>query len=313
MNEVLLKYRNLNVTFEMYGLRIRALREINFEVNRGEVLGIVGESGSGKSVLLQATLRLLPKNAKVDGDIFYKGLNLLSIDEREFRNILGKNFSLIPQGFASLNPCISNWIQISERPMEHFGILKNDGQKLAIDLLDKLGISNPIKVAKGYRSQLSGGMLQRVLVAMGISAPSEIIFVDEPTKGLDGKTKKLVINLLKISKEMTKSMVIVSHDLNFLREIADRICVLYWGDVLEICSNKVFFEHPRHPYSQALVNSLPSRGLIPIQGEPPSISSLPAGCSFHPRCPHSNSKCKQLRPKLIPVDDGMVRCFLYGE
>lgn len=312
-SNVLLKYRGLDVTFEMDGLKINALRGIDLDVYKGEVLGVMGESGSGKTVLLHATLRLLPENALVKGSIFYKGMDLLGVKEKEFKKILGMGFSLIPQGFASLNPCLTNWFQISERPIEHFGKSRSDGYKLSADILSKLGVDKPTKVAKNYRHQLSGGILQRVLVAMGISAHSEILLVDEPTKGLDGRMKRLVVDLINNSRRDVDSMIVVSHDLEFLKEVSDRICVLYCGDVLEVCNKVNFFKSPRHPYSRALLNSLPYKGLNPIPGEPPSMVSPPLGCSFHPRCPHSTATCRSKRPALSSVDGGMVRCHLYGK
>ncbi|MGC8936230.1 MAG: ABC transporter ATP-binding protein [Candidatus Methanomethylicaceae archaeon] len=312
-SHVLLEYRGLEVIFEMSGLKVNALRGIDLEVYRGEVLGIMGESGSGKTVLLQSTLRLLPENAKVKGKIVYKGQNLLDMRENEFKKILGTKFSMIPQGFGSLNPCLKNWLQISERPIEHFGKSKNEGYNLTVDLLSKLGVSDPARIAKNYRQFLSGGMLQRVLVAMGISANSEVLFIDEPTKGLDLRMRKLVIDLINISRKAFDSMIVVSHDLDFLKEIVDRICVLYCGDVVEVCDKREFFNSPRHPYSQALLMSLPSKGLIPIPGESPSMTSPPTGCSFHPRCKYSNSTCKKEKPSIFSVNGGKVRCHLYGQ
>ncbi|MCX8205320.1 MAG: ABC transporter ATP-binding protein [Candidatus Nezhaarchaeota archaeon] len=312
MRRLLLEYRGLEVTFELRGLRVYALRGVDLEVQGGEVLGVMGESGSGKTVLLHATLRLLPEYAKVKGRILYKGLDLLGMSERSFKKILGRSFSLIPQGFASLNPCLVNWIQVSERPMEHFGKTRREGYEVAAALLEKLGIADPRRVAKGYRHQLSGGILQRVLVAMGTSAHSEVLFVDEPTKGLDRRMKRLLVELLSSSRGSFDSMVVVSHDLDFLREVSDRICVLYCGEVVEVRSKADFFKNPRHPYSMALLASLPSRGLSPIPGEPPDMTSPPPGCSFHPRCSSVSPLCRSLRPPLLSVGGGMVRCHLYG-
>lgn len=308
----LLEYRGLEVTFEMNGLKVNALRGIELAVYKGEILGILGESGSGKTVLLHATLRLLPENAKIKGSILYNGINLLSMKDREFKKVLGRKFSLIPQGFAYLNPCIANWIQISERPMENFGKSKSDGYQSAIDLLYKLGVKNPRNVSQNYRHNLSGGTLQRVLVAMGISEHSEILLVDEPTKGLDKRLKHLMIELINLSRKNVDSMIIVSHDLDFLKEVSDRIGVLYCGELVEICDKKSFFESPRHPYSKALLNSLPSKGLIPISGETPSMAYPPMGCSFHLRCQYSTHICKSIKPIAFPIGGGIVRCHLYG-
>jgi peptide/nickel transport system ATP-binding protein len=306
-----IEIKDLKVTFEMSGMRITALHGVDIELRRGEVLGILGESGSGKTVLLHSIFRILPENARVSGEILYRGTNLLSIDQRRARDVIGKNFALIPQGFGSLNPFLKCWLQISERPMEHYGMRKEEGLLEAKRLLRDMGVDRPEDVARSYRHRLSGGMLQRVLVAMGVSGPSEAIFLDEPTKGLDGRKKRLLIELIKLARLRTASMMVVSHDLNFLREISDRICVIYCGDVVEIADTVSFFKSPKHPYSSAILKSLPSGGLKPIEGEAPSMASPPSGCKFNPRCPYRVEKCAEERPPLVPVDSSTVRCFNY--
>jgi peptide/nickel transport system ATP-binding protein len=309
----IIEIKDLKVTFEMSGMRITALHGVDIELRRGEVLGILGESGSGKTVLLHSIFRILPENARVSGEILYRGMNLLSIDQRRAKDIIGRNFALVPQGFGSLNPLLKCWLQISERPMEHHGMRKEEGLIKARHLLRDMGVDRSEGVANSYRHQLSGGMLQRVLIAMGISGPSEAVFLDEPTKGLDQRKKRLVIELIKLARRRTDSMMVVSHDLDFLREISDRICVLYCGDVVEIADAASFFKSPKHPYSSALLRSLPSGGLKPIEGEAPSMASPPSGCKFHPRCPHRAERCSKERPPLAFTDGGAVRCFNYAQ
>jgi len=307
----IIEIRGLKVTFKMNGMQIVALHDIDLDLRMGEVLGVLGESGSGKTVLLHSILRILPENAYTRGQILYRGNDLLSIDLQRAMHIIGKNFALIPQGFGSLNSFLKCWLQISERPMEHYGMEKEEGYKKATQLLGDLGVNFPASVAKGYRHQLSGGMLQRVLVAMGISGPSEAIFLDEPTKGLDEKKKRLVIELLRLAKRKTGAIMVVSHDLDFLKEISDRICVIYCGNVVEVAEVSEFFKSPKHPYSIALLSSLPSKGLKPIKGEIPSMLCPPSGCRFNPRCMHKSKRCTEERPPLVTVNGGMVRCFNY--
>lgn len=308
----LIEFKDVNVTFKMDGMEVKALRGVDLDLRRGEILGILGESGSGKTVLLHAALRLLPDNAKVYGQIIYSGRDLIKMERKEVMKLIGRNFALIPQGFGSLNPIIKCWLQISERPIEHFKIGKRSGYEVAERLLSETGVPSPAMTAKGYRHQLSGGMIQRVLVSMGASGPSEVLFLDEPTKGLDERMKRLVIELLRIARMQSNSMVVVSHDLQFLREISDRVCVMYCGDVLEVSETQKFFESPSHPYSAALLASLPSRGLVPIEGDAPSMVSPPGGCCFHPRCRYSVPRCMSERPPMISKNGIMVRCFKYA-
>lgn len=309
--EVLLEYRGVEAVFEMGGLKVRALNGIDLDLFNGEVLGILGESGSGKTVLIHATLGVLPDNARIQGHIMYRGLDLLSMREKEARKIFGKNFSLVPQGFGSLNPSLRSWLQIAERPMEHFGLSAMDGHRLAEQLIAQLGVEQYRRVANNYRHELSGGMLQRILVAMGISASSEIAFFDEPTKGLDERKKRLVIKLIQLSRDNSNSMVVVSHDLEFLRHICDRVAVMYCGDLVEVCSKEDFFSSPKHPYSKALIDSMPSMGLKPIGGALPSMASPPPGCKFHPRCQYVSERCRVERPQLHLFGTFKVRCHLY--
>uniref|UniRef100_A0A7C3J4V1 Nickel import system ATP-binding protein NikD n=1 Tax=Candidatus Methanomethylicus mesodigestus TaxID=1867258 RepID=A0A7C3J4V1_9CREN len=309
--EYIIEIRGLDVSFDMHRMQVAALQEVDLDLHKGEVLGVLGESGSGKTVLLTAALRLLPENARITGQILYCGNDLLSMDRNRAMRLIGKKFSLIPQGFGSLNPFLKSWLQISERPMEHLRIGKKESYRMAENLLRDMGLDSPARAANSYRHQLSGGMLQRVLVAMGISGHSEAIFVDEPTKGLDERKKQLVVELLQLAKKKTGAMMIVSHDLAFLKKISDRVCVMYCGEVIETSKARNFFTSPKHPYSYALLESLPSKGLKPIEGEIPSMVSPPKGCRFNPRCNYSFRRCREERPPLAEIDGVMVRCFKY--
>ncbi|MEN3051856.1 MAG: oligopeptide/dipeptide ABC transporter ATP-binding protein, partial [Candidatus Methanosuratincola petrocarbonis] len=189
---------------------------------------------------------------------------------------------------------------------------RKDGYRLAEQMLSETGVVSPSRVARGYRHELSGGMIQRVLVSMGASGPSEVIFLDEPTKGLDEGKKRLVIELLRMVRGKSKSMMLVSHDLHLLEEVSDRICVMYCGDILEISETRSFFKSPKHPYSSSLIKSLPSNGMVPIEGDAPSMVSPPAGCRFSPRCSESFSDCASRRPAMFTDEKTMVRCFKYA-
>ncbi|MEM2125254.1 MAG: ABC transporter ATP-binding protein [Candidatus Methanosuratincola sp.] len=307
-----IEFKDLKVIFKMDGMEVTALCGVDLELQRGEILGILGESGSGKTVLLHAALRLLPANAVVNGQILYNGTDLLALDRKKAMTMIGREFSLIPQGFGSLNPMLKCWLQISERPMEHFKIGSKNGYCIAERLLFETGLRSPASVARSYRHELSGGMIQRVLVSMGASGPSEVMFLDEPTKGLDQRKKGLVIELLRIARQGSNSMIVVSHDLQFLKEVSDRICVMYCGDILEVSDTREFFESPKHPYSCSLMKSLPSNGLKPIKGEIPSMVSPPGGCRFSPRCGESQRKCFSERPPMYMTKGIMVRCFKYA-
>lgn len=308
----LMEFRNLKVIFKMDGMDVTALCGVDLELNRGEILGILGESGSGKTVLLHTALRLLPDNAEVSGQIIYKGEDLLTLEKKKAMRIIGRDFSLIPQGFGSLNPLLKSWLQISERLMEHSGIGRREGCRRAEQMLSETGIGSPGRVARSYRHELSGGMIQRVLVSMGACGSSEVMFLDEPTKGLDEGKKRLVIELLRMVRGRSNSMMLVSHDLQLLKEVSDRICVMYCGDIIEVSETRAFFESPRHPYSSSLIKSLPSNGLRPIEGEIPSMVSPPGGCRFSPRCCESSTKCDSSRPPMFTDGRTMVRCFKYA-
>ena len=305
--ENLIEFRNIDVKFRLGKLTIHALRGINLELRRGEVLGLVGESGSGKSVLIHSVFRTLPDDAVFSGEIIYKGVNLLSMDEKKAMKLIGKNFSLVPQGFGSLNPVLKSWLQIMERPMEHFGFKKDEAYRVSKDLLKKLFLEDPEKIASAYRHQLSGGMLQRVLVAMGISGKTEAIFFDEPTKGLDTITKKILLELLKLARSMTESMLVVSHDLEFIERIADRIAVIHRGEIVEISEAKEFFENPKHPYSRMLIDSAPSKGLKKCFDK---IDFNSEGCSYHPICQRAREICKRNKPSWIKLENSGLRCLV---
>jgi len=311
MNDVLV-VKDLQVHFILENTSVKAVDGVSFNVRKGENLALIGESGSGKSVLGMTILRLLPKNVRVNGKILFNGSNLLELPEEELRKIRGKEIALIPQNPAtSLNPVLKIGIQIAE-PMEvHLGIDKKIAIQKVINLLKFFDINPAEKRVNEYPHQFSGGMKQRALVAMGTSTKPKLIIADEPTKGVDVTKKLRVVELFRRIKENNKlSLLVITHDLLFAEKLADRIAVMYCGQIVEVCEAKTFFEEPLHPYSKSLLDSLPSRGLKPIKGCSPSMVNPPQGCRFHPRCEYATSKCLE-EPPLISNGNNNVRCWLY--
>ncbi len=299
--------KDLRVHFLLENTSVKAVDGVSFSVRRGETLALIGESGSGKSVLGVTILRLLPENTKISGEVLFNGSNLLELPEEEMRKIRGKKIAWVPQNPAtSLNPVLKVGIQIAEPLEVHLGFERKKALQKAVDLLKFFDVNPAEKRANEYPHQFSGGMRQRALVAMGTSADPELIIADEPTKGVDAMKKVRVIELFE--KIRDKTILLITHDIPFAKKLADRVAVMYCGKIVEI--SEKFFEEPLHPYSKALLDSLPSRGLKPVRGNPPSMVDPPKGCRFHPRCEHAMSVCED-EPPLAKVNGGYVRCWLY--
>ncbi len=303
----MLRVENLKVHFKTELGIVKAVDRVSFDLREGEKFTLIGESGSGKSVLAQAILRLLPENAIVAGKIIFKNRNILELSEREMRKLRGKEIAWIPQSQNSLNPVLSVGFQCAEPLIEHFKVSKRRAFSRVFKIFKFLGIES--KKAKNYPHQFSGGMKQRVLVAMGLSAEPELLIADEPTKGLDANK---IGQIIKIFKKINKTMLIITHDLRFADKLSDRVAVMYCGEVVEISPAKDFFSSPLHPYSKGLLDSLPSRGLKPIKGFQPSMIDSPKGCKFRERCEHSIEACKKT-PPVITLNDRLVRCWLYAK
>jgi len=308
----LLKVDNLQVHFVLDDTKVRAVDGVDFEVRKGETFVLIGESGSGKSVLGMAILRLLPSNVEVKGRVLFDGTDLTGLPECEMRKVRGREIAWIPQNPATyLNPVLKVGFQIAEPMMVHLGINKEDALHRAIDLLKFFAIDPAEKKANEYPHQYSGGMKQRALVAMGTSTTPKLIIADEPTKGLDISRKTHVLELFKrIKKERELTQMVITHDLPFARVLADRIAIMYCGKLIEINEAEGFFEEPLHPYSKALLNSLPLNGMKPIRGNPPSMINPPEGCRFHPRCEYASDRCLK-EPPLFEYDGNAVRCWQY--
>ncbi len=302
----MLEIEDLKVYFRTNAGKVKAVDGVSFEVKRREKFTLIGESGSGKSVLAQAILRLLPKNAEVSGKVLFDGRDLIELGEEDMRKIRGREIAWIPQSQSSLNPVLTVGFQCAEPVIEHFRTDKRSVFARVVRLFEFLGIGR--SRVKDYPHQFSGGMRQRVLVAMGISADPKLIIADEPTKGLNASKSSQIVKLFE--KVGNNTMLILTYELNFAENLADRIAVMYCGKIVEVSPAKEFFSEPLHPYSRGLLDSLPSRGLKPIKGFQPSMINPPKGCRFRDRCEFASERCKS-EPPLINLNGRFVRCWLY--
>ncbi len=309
----LLAVKDLRVKFSVDGMVVRAVDGVSLRIERGEVLALIGESGSGKSVLGSAIAGLLPKNAVVSGEVLFRGKNLLELPEKEMEKIRGREIAWIPQNpSTSLNPVMKIGMQVAE-PMEiHFGIGRGKALSKVVGLLRFFGVVPAEERVGNYPHQMSGGMRQRVLVAMGTSTKPLLIIADEPTKGIDATRRRKVAEIFERIADESVAILLITHDIAFAEKLATRVGVMYCGQLVELRKAGDFFDNPLHPYSQALLNSLPSRGLKPVKGYPPSAVSPPEGCRFHPRCDAVTRACKKA-PPIVEVEGGYVRCWLYAD
>ena len=306
----LLKIIDLKTHFPTPDGLVKAVDTIDLELAENETLGLIGETGCGKTVLGLSIIRLLQPDTVVDGKIIYKGKNLLEISEAEMRTIRGEEIAMILQNpTTSLNPVYKVGEQIAEAIRLHQGLDKKDAKQKAVEMLDAVRIPSPSGRAGEYPHEFSGGMKQRVMIAMGLACDPALIIADEPTKGLDVTIKIQIVELMKeITAQM--AMLLITHDLGVAAEMCDRIALMYAGELVEYASLNEIFENPLHPYTRGFLNSLPVRGLVPIPGMSPSLIDLPDGCRFHPRCSHVTEICRLKHPGMTEVKDGhFVRCF----
>lgn len=309
-----LNIRELKVTFDTPLGTVKAVDDVSFELNAGETLALVGETGCGKSVVAHSILKLLPANAKIKGQILFRNQNLLKLGEKDLAQIRGKEISLIMQNPAlALNPVYSIGHQMTEPLMVHEGMRKAKAILKAKDLLKRLRFIGPDVATRAYPFEMSGGMKQRILIGISVILNPKIIIADEPTTGLDSRLRDMVLEELRLVKEMDRSsMIFISHDLKAAREISDRIAIMYAGEILEIGSTAEFFKVPFHPYSKKLLDSLPERGFNPIPGTSPSVIHPPEGCKFHPRCPSRKEICSKESPDFVRIKDRDIKCVLYS-
>lgn len=310
----ILEIKNLKVTFDTSLGKVKAVEDISFNLIAGETLALVGETGSGKSAIAHSIMNILPPNAAVRGQILFRNQDLLQMSEKELSQIRGQEISLIMQNPAlALNPVFSIGHQMTEPLVIHESLKKSKAILQAKDLLKRLHFKRPEAAIKSYPFEMSGGMKQRILIGISVILNPKVIIADEPTKGLDSRLNGMVLEELKLVKEMDRSsMLFISHDLHPAREISNRIAVLYGGEILESGSTNDFFEEALHPYSKGLMESLPEKGFKPIPGTPPSMIHPPEGCKFHPRCPFQKEICTRKKPDFVKIKERYVKCVLYS-
>lgn len=312
MSSPLLSIENLNVSFKTSRGIVKANEGIFLEVREGEILGLIGETGCGKTTLGKAILRLLSGKAKLEGKIVYRGTDLLSLSEKEMKRFRGKEISIMLQNpSACLNPVLSAGRQIAEIYRYHEGMGKKEADKKAGEMLELVGISALRK--DDYPHQFSGGMLQRVMVAIGLALRPGLLIADEPTKGLDSDMKFQIAELITgLVRKENSSMLLITHDLELAGRLADRLAVMYAGEIIEIGNVDSIISNPRHPYTLDLLHSLPGKGLKIVSGQPPSLVFPPAGCRYHPRCSLRFETCSHAHPALIRSEgDHFTRCLLF--
>jgi oligopeptide/dipeptide ABC transporter ATP-binding protein len=307
--DALLVVDGLNVSFPTDDGIVKAVRGVSYTVRNGEAMGIVGESGSGKSVSTLAIMGLLPKNARISGSIKFRGRELLGLDERELAKIRGNQIAMIFQDpLTSLNPVYSIGFQIAEGVRAHNDVSKQAALDRAIQLLDIVGIPYPEQRIRNYPHELSGGMRQRVVIAIAMANNPDVIIADEPTTALDVTVQAQVLEALEAArKETGAALILITHDLGVIAGRAERVAVMYAGKLVETGTTQEVFYRPRMPYTLGLLGSLPRLDhvhdrLTPIKGSPPSLLNLPPGCPFTPRCPLAEEICDAEEPELLAVE-----------
>ncbi len=320
MNENLLEIRNLAVEYHTDDAVIYAVNNINLTVKKGETVGIVGETGAGKTTIAKSVLRILPKiQAKlVSGEILVKGENLLTLSEKAMRKIRGNKIAMIFQDpMTALNPIETVGFQIAETIKLHNKITRLEADRRACDMLEMVGI--PMERFREYPHQFSGGMKQRVVIAMALACNPELLLADEPTTALDVTIQAQVLDMMRSLKEkLNTSVVLITHDLGVVADFCDSVAVTYAGEIVERGTVDDIFNHAGHPYTLGLFGSLPkldskARRLSPIKGLMPDPTNLPTGCRFHDRCPDATEKCTASAPVEVEAAPGhFVKCFYAG-
>ncbi len=322
MSEKMLQVKNLKTYYYTEEGVIPAVDGLDFEVEQGETFAIVGESGCGKSVTSLSILRLVPSppGRILEGEILYNGEDLLKKTEKQMREIRGNEISMVFQEpMTSLNPVFTVGRQIGESFMYHQNMGKKEAYEKAIEMLRLVGIPTPEKVVDDYPHQLSGGMRQRVMIAMALACNPRLLIADEPTTALDVTIQAQILRLLKKLKEKTgTSIILITHDLGIVAQIAQRVMVMYSGQAVESCDVRTIYKNPLHPYTTGLLASIPKltdddlEELPSIPGMVPSPGELPEGCRFAPRCAKCGKRCLKEKPELKEAEPGhKVRCFLY--
>lgn len=324
MNDVILKVDDLRTYFNTDDGIVKAVDGVSFDLKKGEMLGIVGESGSGKSVTNLSLMKLIPSppGKIMSGTAMLDGEDIFKMNDTEIRKLRGNRISMIFQDpMTSLNPFLRISTQMIETIMLHQDKDKAEARARAVEMLEMVGIPNPEKRINDYPHQFSGGMRQRVMIAMALSCDPEILIADEPTSALDVTIQAQIIEVMQdLCRKLNTAVIMITHDLGVVAGICDTVCVMYAGRVVEKGSNDEIFKNPKHPYTQGLIKSVPRLDkptkdrLFSIEGQPPNVIDLPECCPFHPRCEKAMDKCKNTYPPVKTFGDGReVRCWLYEE
>ena len=315
-----LNVEDMSVTFELHQSEVHAVRDMNFTLAQGETLAVVGESGSGKSQAFLAIMGLLAKNGRAGGRAMMGDIDLIGMPPGQLDKHRGKDIAMIFQDpMTSLNPTLKVRTQLAEVLVKHRGFDKQKATVTAVDMLERVGIPEPAKRANAYPHELSGGMRQRVMIAMALLCQPRILIADEPTTALDVTVQAQMLDLFKtLTEDFGTALVLMTHDLGVVAGVADRMMVMYGGRAVEKGSVDDLFYDPRHPYTLGLLHSTPhiakrAARLDPIQGLPPSLEHLPKGCSFNPRCAFAFDRCLVERPPLADTGNGREKaCFYEG-
>ncbi len=313
---VLLEIKDLNVGFVVNDHQVHILNNVSLAINENEVLAVIGETGCGKSVTGSAILKLLPDNAIVTGNIFFKGQDITKMDNDTFRQLRGQEISAIPQSpSTSLNPLMHVGNQVAECVLK-----KNSSENEKKQVISKvrkifasLGLPGGADFYQKYPCELSGGMCQRILIAMGVITHPELLVVDEPTKAVDWALRKDVVDVFcELKNKMKCAMLFITHDIAAAKYVADRVAVMYCGEVVEIGPTELVINYPRHPYTKGLIAAMPSKGFNVMNGFMPSFNHLPKGCRFSDRCECSSAVCVNGEPEAVEIFKGhFVKCSIY--
>ena len=319
MAERILEVRHLRTQFKTDEGIAHAVEDVSFELRKGETLGIVGESGSGKSVTMLSVMRLVTGKI-TDGEVLFEGRDLLKASEKDMISLRGKDITMVFQDpMTSLDPVYTIGFQLMEPILKHNKVSKQEAFNRAVEMLRKVGISNPEERMKEYPHQLSGGMRQRVIIAMALTCNPKLLIADEPTTALDVTIQAQILDLLRqLKQDSDMSIILITHDLGVVAQMCDRVNVMYCGQIVESARVHDLFHDPRHKYTQGLLHSIPrldqeAEVLDVIEGSVPSIVMLPKGCRFHPRCPYATEKCRTEAPQMVQVgEDHFAACHYAG-
>ncbi|HOJ34199.1 MAG TPA: ABC transporter ATP-binding protein [Candidatus Hydrogenedentes bacterium] len=315
LDSKLLQVKNLNVTFVSAGVAVQAVSQLSFELDAGETLGIVGESGSGKTAAMMSLVKLLPMPpARIEADeVRFEGADLLRLSQQELRRIRGRRIGIVFQEpMTALNPYLTVGYQLTEGIIAHTRCKRTEARARAVEMLEQVGVSEPIRRMSSYPHELSGGMRQRVMIAMALLLNPSLLIADEPTTALDVTVEAQILDLImKLRDRLGMAVIWITHNLGVVAETCTRTAVMYAGKIVEVAPTAALFESPRHPYTEALIGALPAfhprkEPLRGLNGAPPDLSCLPSGCPFEPRCSYAMPDCRRTSPELKEIAAG--RC-----